>query len=87
MIFDLDNITTTEFVGDRLDYTDFEITAENYDPALNHLYECENGHTGAKAALLADSKSFNPNNGRFSMEGVVVYICPRCTKPVALYSE
>lgn len=85
MTFSVDNLKELDFVSnENLNYEDFEITALNYEAnkANSGLYGCENSHTGAEAALLMDSSSYNPNDGRFEMEGIVVYVCPRCKRPV-----
>ena len=81
MIFNVENLKELDIISnERFDYNDFEITSLNHKN--DATYGCENSHTGAKAALLVDSSSYNPNDGRFDMKGIVVYICPRCEKPV-----
>lgn len=70
---------------DRYDYTDFPITAENYQESVE--YSCENSHVGAKPAMLVDTVIYNPANGRFKTGGGLVYVCPRCLKPVMLDVE
>lgn len=85
MTFSVDNLKELNFVcNDYFNYEDFEVTALNYevDKAKIGLYGCENSHKGAEAALLMDGSSYNPNDGRFNMQGIVVYVCPRCKKPV-----
>lgn len=81
MIFNVDNLKELDIIlSENLDYKDFAVTSLNHKNDMP--YACENDHTGAEAALLVDSSSYNPNDGRFSMQGIVVYICPRCKKPV-----
>lgn len=81
MRFDPDNIKETKFVDERYDYTDFPITDENFQDGC--LYECDYGHTGAKPMLLKDSSMYDPRDGRFKIEGVVVYACRVCEQPVS----
>lgn len=85
MSFDSLNLTKTDFVQGAWDYLDFEVTSENYKE--DGYYECENGHTGAEPALLEDGSSYNPLDGRFEIQGIVVYVCPTCSQAVVEYSE
>ena len=66
--------------NEKHNYKDFEIDATNYDGSKS--YGCENDHSGAKAALLSHSSSFDPKTGDFETAGTIVYVCPRCEKPV-----
>lgn len=59
---------------------DFEIDATNYDD--NKTYGCEYDHTGAEAALIRYSSSFDPKTAFFQTEGRVVYVCPQCDRAV-----
>ena len=81
MEFEIEHLKKTGFVNnERYSDKDFEITAVNYNAA--NQYGCEDSHTGAKPALLNYSSSYNPSNGEFSVDGLVVYVCPVCEKPV-----
>lgn len=81
MQFEIDQIKNVGFVNnERYSDKDFEVTAVNYNEAKQ--YGCEHSHTGAKPALLSYSSSFNPNSGEFSVDGLVVYVCPVCDSPV-----
>ena len=89
MKFNPDNIKNTKFVDDRYDYTDFPVTDENFNE--HATYECERGHNlgyvEAKPMLLRDSAVYDPRDGRFSLSGVVVYVCMLCENPVSEAEE
>lgn len=83
MSLNVENLRELKIISDdRLNYRDFEVTALNYKEGQSLSYGCENDHTGAEPALLIDGSSYNPNDGRFDMGGIIVYVCPRCKKPV-----
>lgn len=66
--------------NEKHNHADFEVDATNYDASKE--YGCENDHSGVKAAILSHSTSFNPKTGDFDLAGTIVYVCPRCEKPV-----
>lgn len=71
--------------NEKHNYKDFDIDATNYDASKE--YGCENDHSGAKAALLRHSSSFDPKTGQFETTGTIVYVCVRCEQPVMDLSD
>lgn len=81
MRYQADDINHLKVINNpRLTHDDFIVNGLNYDDDCK--YECENSHTGAEAQILPYISSYNPNTGKVSISGIIVFVCPKCAMPV-----
>lgn len=86
MKYQADDVSHLHIINNQsVTHEDFSVNGQNYDSET--IYVCHQGHRGAEPNILPYISSYSSSTSKVSINGIIVFVCPKCKLPVHKYDE